>query len=134
MKPVNRLNALGLPATSRSILAIDIASTEISNDQKELEPLSRRLEDQSLTREERVLLRCRLAEELEDRGQFDSACSALGELWQGIGARPAVNGLGERTVAELLLRAGMVSGHLGSARQAEGAQERAKDLISESIT
>jgi tetratricopeptide (TPR) repeat protein len=40
--------------------------------------------------------------------------------------------LSEATQAELLLRAGTLSGWIGSARQMEGAQEFAKDLISES--
>ncbi|MCA1564826.1 MAG: response regulator [Acidobacteria bacterium] len=38
------------------------------------------------------------------------------------------------TAAEVLLRVGSLSGYLGSVRQIEGAQEKSKDLISESIT
>ncbi|HYG10208.1 MAG TPA: tetratricopeptide repeat protein [Pyrinomonadaceae bacterium] len=71
---------------------------------------------------------------MEHRGQYESARDALGELWQGIGERPAVEGLSELTTAEVFLRAGSLSGYLGSIGQIEGAQEKAKDLISESIT
>ena len=48
------------------------------------------------------------------------------------GHRPKTDGLNEAVRAELLLRAGTVTGWLGSARQVEGSQELAKDLITES--
>jgi tetratricopeptide (TPR) repeat protein len=43
-------------------------------------------------------------------------------------------GLDEATGAEVLLRAGVLTGWIGSVKQVEGAQETAKDLISESIS
>jgi tetratricopeptide (TPR) repeat protein len=55
-------------------------------------------------------------------------------LWRGVGQRPALEGLGELAAAEVLLRAGTLTGWLGSARQIEGSQDAAKDLISESIS
>jgi DNA-binding NtrC family response regulator len=97
------------------------------------ETLHQQLGNTNLNREERALLRCQLAEELEDRGQYEAARNALGELWQGIGTRPAIKDFGVRTAAEVLLRAGTLSGWLGSAGQIEDAQEAAKNLISESI-
>jgi CheY-like chemotaxis protein len=45
-----------------------------------------------------------------------------------------LEGLSELTAAEVLLRVGSLSGYLGSIQQIDGAQEAAKDLISESIT
>jgi len=57
----------------------------------------------------------------------------MGELWQRIGERPTLKGLNQRTVAEVLLRSGVLTGWLGSAKQIEGAQETAKNLISESM-
>jgi DNA-binding NtrC family response regulator len=92
------------------------------------------LENPQLGRDERARLRCRLAEELEQRGQYEAARSALAELWQGICMRPMIDGLDESTAAEVLLRAGALSGWLGSASQIIGAGETAKDLIGESIT
>ncbi|PYS92885.1 MAG: hypothetical protein DMF64_07080 [Acidobacteria bacterium] len=98
------------------------------------ETLLKQLDDPALTYDERTLLRCRIAEDLEYRGQVEAAREALGELWQGTGQRPKLEGLTALTAAELLLRAGWLSGLLGSAQQIEGAQAAAKDLISESLT
>jgi hypothetical protein len=98
------------------------------------ETLLRQLEDPSLSRDERAQLRCRVAVDLESRGQYEAARDAFGDLWQGVGQRPALAGLSARSAAEVLLRAGALSGWLGSARQIEDAQDAAKDLISESIT
>jgi CheY-like chemotaxis protein len=89
--------------------------------------------DPSLTHDERALLRCRLAKELEDIGNYEAAREAMGELWPEIGGRPALDKLGEATAAEVLLRVGALTGWLGSARQIEGAQGTAKNLINESI-
>jgi transcriptional regulator with PAS, ATPase and Fis domain len=98
------------------------------------ETMLRQLDNPKLSRDERALLRCQLAEELENRGQYEAARNALSELWRGIGNRPAIEGFSERTAAELLLRAGTLSGWLGSAGQITDAQAVAKDLITESIT
>lgn len=96
--------------------------------------LLRQIDDPALGLRERALLRCRLAKELEDSSNYEAARAVLGELWQRIGERPDVGGLDERTAAEVLLRAGSLTGWIGSASQFEGAQEAAKDLISESAT
>jgi CheY-like chemotaxis protein len=91
-------------------------------------------DDPTLSPDERALLRCRAAADFERRGDYEGAINALGELWRGVGQRPALDGLGEQAAAEVLLRSGAVSGWLGSARQIEGAQDAAKDLLSESIS
>src|SRR5205085_11392807 len=57
----------------------------------------------------------------------------MGDLWRQLGERPQTEGLDERTTAEVLLRVGVLWGWIGSARQMKGAQEKAKDLISESV-
>lgn len=92
----------------------------------------RQVDDPSLDRAERARLRCRAAKGLEDSGSYEAAREAMGELWQRIGERPAVGGLDAVTAAEVLLRAGSLTGWIGSANQVDGAQEVAKDLISES--
>lgn len=79
-----------------------------------------------------ILLQCQRAKELEEGGEFKRAQQILQPLWERIGERPSTDGLPEPIKAELLLRAGTLTGWLGSARQVEGAQETAKDLISES--
>jgi tetratricopeptide (TPR) repeat protein len=88
------------------------------------------LDNPLLTENERVLIRCRVAADLIHAGQYEAACEALGELWPGVGQRPEVKKLPPVTAAEVLLRCGALTGWLGSARNVEGAQERAKDLIS----
>ncbi len=75
---------------------------------------------------------CARAKELEEAGEFEDAREAISEFWQRIGDRPLVEGLDEIARAEVLLRAGALSGWIGSAGQLSGAQEIAKDLISES--
>lgn len=82
--------------------------------------------------ESQARLRCTLAQELEKAGSYETARQALGELWRGIGVRPAVEGFEAATQAVILLRAGVLSGWLGSAHQVAGSQDAAKDLISES--
>ena len=78
-----------------------------------------------------ALASCQLAKELEDSGRYDEAVAALGEVWPGVGEQPAVEVLGERSAAEVFLRAGTLTGWLGSSRQLNEAQESAKDLLSE---
>jgi CheY-like chemotaxis protein len=89
------------------------------------------LDNPSLTRNERVLLRCRLASEFIHAGQYETAREALGDLWQGIGRRPTVEGL--KPAAEVLLQCGVLSGWLGRVQHVSGAQEQAKDLMSEAL-
>jgi tetratricopeptide (TPR) repeat protein len=87
------------------------------------------LDNPSLTTDERAQLRCQVAADLIHTGQYEAAREALGALWRGAGERPDVEGLEEKTAAEVLLQAGVLSGGLGKAKGAQGA---AKDLISES--
>jgi CheY-like chemotaxis protein/tetratricopeptide (TPR) repeat protein len=96
--------------------------------------LLQQISDPTLPKDERARLRCQLAKGLEDVGSFETAREAMGELWAGVGERPDLAGLEEATAAEVLLRAGTLTGWLGSAKQIEGSQEAAKNLITESIT
>jgi tetratricopeptide (TPR) repeat protein len=89
------------------------------------------LDNPSLTADERALLRCEVTADLMLRGQYEAARESLGELWRGVGQRPNVEGLDETTTAEVILQAGVLTGWLGSCRQIAGAQEAAKNLISE---
>jgi len=96
--------------------------------------LLRQIDSPGLNRSERARLRCQLAKELEEAGNYEAAREAMGELWQRIGEHPPLDGLDEHMGAEVLMRAGALTGWIGSANQMTGAQETAKDLISESIT
>lgn len=92
------------------------------------------INDPALNQTERARLRCQLASELADSGNYEAARKAMGELWQRIGERPRLDNLDRHTAAEVLLRSGSLTGWIGSANQIEGAQELAKDLISESAS
>jgi transcriptional regulator with PAS, ATPase and Fis domain len=94
----------------------------------------RQIDSPALSRAERAMLRCQLSKELEEAGNYEAARGALGDLWQQIGEQPQINDLDLRTSAEVLLRAGTLAGWIGSSKQIEGAQEIAKNLISQSIT
>jgi tetratricopeptide (TPR) repeat protein len=76
---------------------------------------------------------CREAKALENIGEYERAREALAPFWSEVGERPNTEGLEPLDQAELLLRAGALSGWLGSSGQKPGAQQLAKDLISESI-
>jgi tetratricopeptide (TPR) repeat protein len=91
-----------------------------------------KLDSPSLAADAGVVLRCRVAADLMQRGQYEDAREALGGLWCGIGQRPDTQGLDEKTAAEVLLQVGALSGWMGASRQTVGAQEAAKDLIGES--
>ena len=77
---------------------------------------------------------CERARELERAGDYEGARAALGKLWTRIGDRPAVDELTPETRAEVLLRVGALFGWLGGVKQIPGAQEFARDLLTESIT
>jgi tetratricopeptide (TPR) repeat protein len=79
-----------------------------------------------------VIPLCELAKSFEGAGEFDRAAETLSPFWHGLLSRPNINGLSAEAQAELLLRTGSLTGWLGSSRQVPGAQEFAKDLISES--
>jgi tetratricopeptide (TPR) repeat protein len=81
---------------------------------------------------EDVLPLCELAKNLEEAGEFDQAAETLRPFWKGLLNRPETTGLEQDAKAELILRSGTLTGWLGSAKQVSGAQEVAKDLISES--
>ncbi|HEV8428532.1 MAG TPA: tetratricopeptide repeat protein [Pyrinomonadaceae bacterium] len=76
---------------------------------------------------------CELAKNLAEAGEFDTAYETLQSFWQGPLHRPDTAGLPDDAKAELLLRTGTLTGWLGSTRQIAGANEVAKDLISESV-
>jgi tetratricopeptide (TPR) repeat protein len=78
--------------------------------------------------------KCERARELERAGDYEGARSELRKFWTRIGERPVVDQLPSDTQAEVLWRVGSLSGWLGSANQIPGAQEFARDLLSESIT
>lgn len=98
----------------------------------QLKPWTKQTKTSSRNLAERVRRACALARNFEDAGDYEAARKAMSEFWQRVGERPQTAGLDDPATGEVLLRAGVLSGWIGSANQIEGAQEAAKDLISES--
>lgn len=94
----------------------------------------RKLENPNLSVNSRAELACELAREFENKGEYESARKALSHYWHRIGEHPKVTGLEPSTAGEVLLRAGVLTGAIGNRSQIADAQEKAKDLISESLT
>lgn len=96
--------------------------------------LFHRISDPTLTHNEKAQLRCQLAKQLEDIGNYEATREAMGELWPQVGERPILDELDSATAAEVLMRVGALTGWIGSVKQIEGSQELAKNLLSESLT
>lgn len=99
-----------------------------------LPSLLRELENPNLSVNSRAELCCDAAKTLEYKGEYEQARKVLSPYWTRIGERPNVAGLDQATAGDLLLRAGVLSGIIGSKNQLAESQEHAKNLISESLT
>jgi tetratricopeptide (TPR) repeat protein len=99
-----------------------------------LASLLRELDNPKLSVDRRVELCCEIARDFENKGEYEEARQALSDYWRRIGEQPKLDGLEQSTVAELLLRAGVLTGYVGSKNQIAKAQENAKDLITQSHT
>jgi tetratricopeptide (TPR) repeat protein len=71
---------------------------------------------------------CELSKDFENKGEYEEAREVLSGLWPRIDQRPRVKGLEPSVAAEVLMRAGVLTGWIGS------DQEKAKDYISESLS
>lgn len=87
-----------------------------------------------LSANEEALIRCQAALELKDKGDYEGARLAMGQLWQRVGERPEIGNLYPSVVAEVLLSVGVLTRWIGSKNRVEHAQEMAKNLITEGIT
>ena len=94
--------------------------------------LLRDLENPKLSVDQGAELRCEAARDFENRGEYEEARKVLNAFWSRIGEHPKVKGLQPSTAAEVLLRAGVLTGIIGSKNQIADAEERAKDLLTES--
>jgi len=75
----------------------------------------------------RAELCCKLAREFENKGEYEEAREMLSGLWPRVDQRPRVKGLEPDIAAEVLMRAGVLTGWITN------AQEQAKDFLSESL-
>src|SRR5215510_10364924 len=96
--------------------------------------LLRELVNPNLSVGGRAKLCCELARDFENRGEYDEAAEVLSAFWSRLGERPNLEGLERSMAADVLLRAGVLTGIIGGSRQISDAQEIAKNLISESLT
>lgn len=85
-----------------------------------------------LSLEERVRKSCEFAKELEKAGEYEAGFEVINEFWVDLQAGQ-LEQLDEQTRAAVLLRVGALTGWLGDAHQVNGDQEKAKDLITQSI-
>ena len=96
--------------------------------------LLRELENPNLSVNDRAELYCEAAKALEYKGEYEKAWRLLADYWTRLNERPNTRGLEQSTAAEILLRAGVLTGFIGSKIEVAEAQETAKDLIHESLT
>ena len=92
------------------------------------------LDDPNLGVNTRAELCCEIVRDFENKGEYEEAQKVLSGYWQHIDERPEVGKLEPRVAAEVLLRAGVLTGFIGSKHQLAEGQERAKDLIFESLS
>jgi len=95
--------------------------------------LLRELVNPNLSVGGRAELCCELAKDFENKGEYEEAREVLSGLWPDIGERPRVKGLDQGIAAEVLLRAGVLTGFIGNSHEITDAQEQAKNLLSESL-
>ena len=81
-----------------------------------------------------VIPLCELARNLEEAGEFDRAAETLSPFWNGYLNRPTRLRIRKRGAGGTVAEKRNLEGWLGSAKQVAGAQEVAKDFISESAS
>jgi CheY-like chemotaxis protein/tetratricopeptide (TPR) repeat protein len=96
--------------------------------------LLHRLKEECLSADEQAQLRCEIAKQYEDYGNYDAAREVMSQFWANVGMEPKTQGLSTLSSALIVLRAGALTGHIGSSKQLDGAQEIAKDLIGRSMS
>jgi CheY-like chemotaxis protein/tetratricopeptide (TPR) repeat protein len=92
-----------------------------------------RQQNRDLAIDDRARFSCDLAKRFEKIGEYEKAYDALIEFWPDRTEPPNLEGLSEPAKAEVLLRTGALAGWLGAADQIERSQEKAKNLITQSM-
>lgn len=115
-----------------NILTVSKISYTHSKGLSRVKITSPKLDTSHLSANEEALVRCQAALELKDKGDYKGTQDVMRPLWN-FGERPGITELHPPVMAEVLLCAGILTGWIGSKNQIEGAQETAKDLITESI-
>ncbi len=90
--------------------------------------------DREASAEERARQWCESVQRIVENGDYKSACQALEFYCTPLGSRPqGLEDLDKPMQAEVLMRAGVLTGWIGSASQTEGALEAGKNHLSEAI-
>src|SRR5215471_18376123 len=92
-----------------------------------------RTKTDGLSRDERARLSCDWAKQMEKIGEYEAAAEGLEEFWPNRNEKPIVDDLELALKARVLLRVGNLVGILGTTSEIQGSQERAKDLITQSM-
>ncbi|HQU85252.1 MAG TPA: hypothetical protein PKY59_19080 [Pyrinomonadaceae bacterium] len=69
--------------------------------------------------------------QMERSGKYESALTAVKEIWEDISKSPQTKGFETKDAAEILLRCGALIGFLGHNKQIPNSQTRSKDLLTE---
>ncbi|HEY2963447.1 MAG TPA: winged helix-turn-helix domain-containing protein [Pyrinomonadaceae bacterium] len=84
------------------------------------------------TRNEQIQVFCAIAREQIDAGNYDAACKVL-EGWWVFGEWPKLDGLTQRSCADLLFTTGELAGCVASAKQLPNGQKHGEALLNGSI-
>lgn len=79
-----------------------------------------------------AISQCEQVWELIDAGDYEAARAHMAPFWEYIEKAPVLDGLDEEAQATVLLRAGALTGWIGSTQQIPNSQQTAKDLLSQS--
>ncbi len=94
---------------------------------------SPKLHTEQLTANSAAVQKCETALAQKDRGDYRGTQETMRPLWQAVGEWPVTKGLDPSVAAEVLYCVGTLTSWIGSKDQIEGAQETAKNILSEAI-
>jgi TolB-like protein len=97
-----------------------------------IESLPDRIACIDLTLSEQVQVYCAIAREQVDTGNYDAACQILSTWWK-FGEWPTLDGLDQKSCADLLFTAGELAGCVASTRQLRMGQKHGEELLNGSI-
>ncbi|HWF89390.1 MAG TPA: winged helix-turn-helix domain-containing protein, partial [Pyrinomonadaceae bacterium] len=86
-----------------------------------------------LTSSEQIQVYCTVSREQIDAGNYDAACKILTPWWL-FGNWPKLDGLNQRSAADLLFTTGELAGFVGSTQQIPRGQRHGEELLIGSIT
>lgn len=95
--------------------------------------LSTQIASLQLTLSEEIQVYCAISREQIDAGNYDAACRIL-QPWWVFGRWPTLDGLNQKSSADLLFTIGVLAGFVASTRQIPQGQRHGEELLIGSIT